>query len=201
MIYNMKSLLTFINESLNEGELLSTIKRMMSNDVYDKLKEWSGEDDPKRFDIQKENEKTIIGDADNVIGTAEYYNHETGKDFDKLGLKEKADYDAKNGDIIILDKDGKASCFIDVKIADKYLGAVSLGSLSKFRDDGYYLLICKKGKFFKVVSHKDIVKAVNDDILKLNPPVNDYKGYDVDWNGEKLTSEYFIKGNDIRRNL
>ena len=25
------------------------------------------------------------------------------------------------------------------------------------------------------------------------------KGYDVNWNGEKLTSEYFINGSDIRK--
>jgi hypothetical protein len=123
----------------------------------------------------------------------------TNKDFDNLSEKEKSDFDAKNGDIIVLDKNDKVKYKIDVKISDKYLGAISLGSLSKFDENGYYLLICKTGKYFKLVSHKDVVSAVKNNDITLNQPTNKYKGYDVDWEGEKLTSEYFIKGNDLRK--
>ncbi len=197
----MKNLKTFILES--QSELLAMIKRMMGSIDYSKLKSYAGEQDPNKFDVQKENELLLISNINEgdfkFVGTSEYYNIETGKNFDNLSIKEKADYDSKNGDIIILDKDNNIKFRIDVKISDKYLGAISLGSLTKFDKDGYYLLICKTGKFFKVISHKDVVDNVKSGKLKLNAPINKYKGYDVKWEGENLTSEYFIKGADLRK--
>lgn len=197
----MKNLKTFILES--QSELLAMIKRMMGSIDYSKLKSYAGEQDPNKFDVQKENELLLISNINEgdfkFVGTSEYYNIETGKNFDNLSIKEKADYDSKNGDIIILDKDNNIKFRIDVKISDKYLGAISLGSLTKFDKDGYYLLICKTGKFFKVISHKDVVDNVKSGKLKLNAPINKYKGYDVNWEGENLTSEYFIKGADLRK--
>lgn len=197
----MKNLKTFILES--QSELLAMIKRMMGSIDYSKLKSHAGEQDPNKFDVQKENELLLISNINEgdfkFVGTSEYYNIETGKNFDNLSIKEKADYDSKNGDIIILDKDNNIKFRIDVKISDKYLGAISLGSLTKFDKDGYYLLICKTGKFFKVISHKDVVDNVKSGKLKLNAPINKYKGYDVKWEGENLTSEYFIKGADLRK--
>lgn len=197
----MKNLKTFILES--QSELLAMIKRMMGSIDYSKLKSYAGEQDPNKFDVQKENELLLISNINEgdfkFVGTSEYYNIETGKNFDNLSIKEKADYDSKNGDIIILDKDNNIKFRIDVKISDKYLGAISLGSLTKFDNDGYYLLICKTGKFFKVISHKDVVDNVKSGKLKLNVPINKYKGYDVKWEGENLTSEYFIKGADLRK--
>lgn len=197
----MKNLKTFILES--QSELLAMIKRMMGSIDYSKLKSYAGEQDPNKFDVQKENELLLISNINEgdfkFVGTSEYYNIETGKNFDNLSIKEKADYDSTNGDIIILDKDNNIKFRIDVKISDKYLGAISLGSLTKFDKDGYYLLICKTGKFFKVISHKDVVDNVKSGKLKLNAPINKYKGYDVKWEGENLTSEYFIKGTDLRK--
>lgn len=197
----MKNLKTFILES--QSELLAMIKRMMGSIDYSKLKSYAGEQDLNKFDVQKENELLLISNINEgdfkFVGTSEYYNIETGKNFDNLSIKEKADYDSKNGDIIILDKDNNIKFRIDVKISDKYLGAISLGSLTKFDNDGYYLLICKTGKFFKVISHKDVVDNVKSGKLKLNAPINKYKGYDVKWEGENLTSEYFIKGADLRK--
>lgn len=197
----MKNLKTFILES--QSELLAMIKRMMGSIDYSKLKSYAGEQDPNKFDVQKENELLLISNINEgdfkFVGTSEYYNIETGKNFDNLSIKEKADYDSKNGDIIILDKDNNIKFRIDVKISDKYLGAISLGSLTKFDNDGYYLLICKTGKFFKVISHKDVVDNVKSGKLKLNAPINKYKGYDVKWEDENLTSEYFIKGADLRK--
>lgn len=197
----MKNLKIFILES--QSELLAMIKRMMGSIDYSKLKSYAGEQDPNKFDVQKENELLLISNINEgdfkIVGTSEYYNIETRKNFDNLSIKEKADYDSKNGDIIILDKDNNIKFRIDVKISDKYLGAISLGSLTKFDKDGYYLLICKTGKFFKVISHKDVVDNVKSGKLKLNAPINKYKGYDVKWEGENLTSEYFIKGADLRK--
>ena len=197
----MKNLKTFILES--QSELLAMIKRMMGSIDYSKLKSYAGEQDLNKFDVQKENELLLISNINEgdfkFVGTSEYYNIETGKNFDNLSIKEKADYDSKNGDIIILDKDNNIKFRIDVKISDKYLGAISLGSLTKFDNDGYYLLICKTGKFFKVISHKDVVDNVKSGKLKLNAPINKYKVNDVKCEGENLTSEYFIKGADLRK--
>ena len=197
----MKSIKQFILE--NQSEILAIIKRIMANFDYSKLKEYKGEQDPNRFDIQKENELALIDGIDEgklrLIGTEEYYDLNGDQKFKNLSNKEKAEFDTKNGDIIIVDENNKAKYFIDVKISDKYLGAISLGSLVNFNEDGYYLLICKTGKFFKVISHKDVLKALEDGKLELNPPTNKYAGYDVEWNGEKLTSEYFIKGTALRK--
>jgi len=196
---NMKDLRTFIYESSNE--LISIIKRMMGSVDYNKLQSWS-EQDPDKFDKQKENELLIAKDFNEgdftIIGTAEYYSKVKDGDFNKLSQKEKSEFDTQNGDLIIM-KNDKPVYFIDVKISDKYLGAVSLGSLVNFNKDGYYLLICKTGKFFKVISHKEVEDAVKNGKLNLNAPVNSYKGYDVKWEGEDMTSEWFIKGNDLRK--
>ena len=195
----MKDLRKYIFES--SSELMSMIKRMMGSVDYGKLQSWS-EQDANKFDKQKENELLIAKDFNEgdftIIGTAEYYSKIKDGDFNKLGQKEKSEFDTQNGDLIIM-KNDKPVYFIDVKISDKYLGAISLGSLVNFNKDGYYLLICKTGKFFKVISHKEVEDAVKNGKLNLNAPVNDYKGYDVKWEGEDKTSEWFIKGNDLRK--
>jgi hypothetical protein len=195
----MKDLRKYIFES--SSELMSMIKRMMGSVDYGKLQSWS-EQDANKFDKQKENELLIAKDFNEgdftIVGTAEYYSKVKDGDFNKLGQKEKSEFDTQNGDLIIM-KDDKPVYFIDVKISDKYLGAISLGSLVNFNKDGYYLLICKTGKFFKVISHKEVEDAVKNGKLNLNAPVNDYKGYDVKWEGEDKTSEWFIKGNDLRK--
>lgn len=197
----MKSIKQFILES--QSEILAIIKRIMANCDYSKLKEYKGEQDPDRFDIQKENELTLISGIDEgklrLIGTEEYFNLNGDQKFKNLSNKEKAEFDTKNGDIIIVDENNKAKYFIDVKISDKFLGAISLGSLANFNEDGYYLLISIKNKKFKIISHKDVLKALEDGKLKLNPPTNKYTGYDVEWKGEKLTSEYFIKGIELAK--
>ena len=88
----MKNLKTFILES--QSEILAIVKRMMGSVDYSKLKAYNGEQDPNKFDVQKENELLLISDIDEgdlkFVGTAEYYNIETGKEFDSLSDKEKA---------------------------------------------------------------------------------------------------------------
>jgi len=195
----MKDLRTFIYESSNE--LISMIKRMMGSVDYNKLQSCS-EQDQDKFDKQKENELLITKDFNEgdftIIGTTEYYSKVKDGDFNKLSIKEKSKFNTQNGDLIIM-KNDKPVYFIDVKISDKYLGTISLGSLVNFNKDGYYLLICKTGKFFKVISHKEVEDAVKNNKLNLNAPVDSYKGYDVKWEGEDMTSEWFIKGNDLRK--
>ena len=80
-----------------------------------------------------------------------------------------------------------------------YVGAVSLGSLANFNENGIYICVCKKQKLIKFVSHKALVKAVKEDQKKyLKPVVKGRKeGYPIDWEGQKLTSEYFVPGKEI----
>ena len=193
----MKTLKTYLFES--SSELMAMIKRMMGSVDYSKLQLWS-EQDPDKFDKQKENELLITKDFNEgdftIIGTAEYYSEVKDGDFNKLSQKEKSEFDAQNGDLIIM-KNDKPVYFIDVKISDKYFGAISLGSLVNFNKDGYYLLINKTAKSFKVISHKDVEAGVKSGKLKLNAPVKSYKGYDVKWEGEDKTSEWFIKGFEL----
>ena len=193
----MKTLKTYLFES--SSELMSMIKRMMDSVDYSKLQSWS-EQDPDKFNKQKENELLIAKDFNEgdftIIGTVEYYSKVKDGDFNKLSQKEKSDFDTRNGDLIIM-KDDKPVYFIDVKISDKYFGAISLGSLVNFNKDGYYLLINKKAKSFKVLSHKDVIDNVKNGKLTLNEPINNYKGYPVKWDGKEKSSEWFIKGFEL----
>lgn len=193
----MKTLKTYLFES--SSELMPMIKRMMGSVDYDKLQSWS-EQDPNKFDKQKANELLIAKDFNEgdftIIGTVEYYSKVKDGDFNKLSQKEKSDFDTLNGDLIIM-KDNKPVYFIDVKISDKYFGAISLGSLVNFNKDGYYLLINKKAKSFKVLSHKDVIDNVKNGKLTLNEPINNYKGYPVKWDGKEKSSEWFIKGFEL----
>ena len=74
----MKNLKTFILES--QSELLAMVKRMMGSVDYSKLKSYSGEQAPNKFDVQKENELLLISNINEgdfkLVGTSEYYNIE-----------------------------------------------------------------------------------------------------------------------------
>ena len=211
----MKSLKAYVSERNNlrlpqyvveafleiNKELKSLVEKMMDGLDYSALKEYD-QYDPEKFDKQKDNELLIAGKLDEdgfkAIGTAEYYEMTVGGKFKDLNRIEKSEYDTKHGDIIIL-KDEVPVYFIDVKISEKYLGAISLGSLVNFDENGYYLLICTKDRYYKLISHKDVVSAVKKGKLTLNEPVNGRVGYPVEWENEDKTSEWFIKGNDLKK--
>lgn len=174
---------------------------------YSALKKFS-EQDPNRFDISKANEAVFIESFKmanteyQALSTQDYYASITDKTkWENLSIKEKADFDTQYGDIIIVNKDNKVICYIDIKISDKYFGTVSLGSLVNFKEDGVYICINKQQKQYRIVSHKDLVQVVKDnpDILKAPVEGKSYKGYSVDWEGEKLTSEYFVQGKEIAK--
>ena len=109
-----------------------------------------------------------------------------------------ATYGRKTRAVVIMDSDGKPLWFIDVKISDKYLGAVSLGSLVNFNENGIYVCINKSTKDYRIFSHRDLVEIVKADRSLLKEPTKTYKGYPVEWEGENLTSEWYVKGNDIK---
>lgn len=109
---------------------------------YSALNPYAEEDDLNRFDIQKENGKLIDQAFDEIniknleaLTTPDFYGLENnGLSFDKLSDKKKAEYGRKNGDIILVNND-EAVYKIDAKISDKFLGAISLGSVVDFDKD------------------------------------------------------------------
>ena len=209
----MKNISEYINEALTEyannipQEVKSFCYRMMQGLEYSKLEEIK-DDDPDRFEKSKNNEEllrdALADDSYDFMTISEYYGT-LGKDvkWENLSSEEQADFDRKNGNIIIV-KNEKPIYFIDVKVgATGDVGSVSLGSLVEFNENGYYLCVSKNsGQKYKVVSHKDLVKAVKENPKLLNPVVNkDYKGFDITWEGEQMTSEYFVKGKDLYSNF
>lgn len=205
----MKTLKNFILESSVNAEVPTNVYKICDELTrhldYSKLKE-TNDQDPDRFDISKENEQLFIDSFTNAnteytaLSTQDYYSLlNKGTKWENLSTKEKADFDTQNGDIIIVDENNKPLYFIDVKISSGRVGAVSLGSLANFNENGYYICIDKTNKLAKFVSHKALVKAVKENQKTyLYQPIKGHKeGYPVKWEGQNLTSEYYIPGKQI----
>lgn len=210
----MKNLKEFIVESTEkfDSQLSNQFRNFCENLVrnvdYRALKE-TDEYDPNRFDISKENEQLFIDsfvEANkefHAISSQEYWAIlNPDKKFENLSAKEKADFDTKYGDIIIMNDDNKPICFVDIKISNNYFGAVSLGSLVNFNEDGCYICINKSKQESVFVSHKALVEKVKENQDKFLHPVikgRKYEGYPIKWEGQDLTSEYFVPGNQIAK--
>ena len=158
----MKNISEYINEALTENannipqEVKSFCYRMMQGLEYSKLEEIK-DDDPDRFEKSKNNEEllrdALADDSYDFMTTSQYYatiNKENK--WENLSSKEQADFDRKNGDLIIL-KNEKPIYFIDIKIGSKndLIGCINLGSLSEFNENGYYLCIAKKSGKYKII--------------------------------------------------
>jgi len=207
----MENLSDFIKESLENYDSGVTSAAYKICDAltryldYSKLKE-TEYDDPKRFDISKSNEQLFIDSFSKAnieytaVSSQDYYGMTNKGDWNDLSAKEKSEFDTKNGDIIILDKDQKPIYFIDIKISDKYFGAVSLGSLVNFNKDGYYICVNKSQNQVRYISHKALVDVVKKNEKLLMAPIRGhYEGYPVKWEGKDLSSEYFIPGKQIAK--
>lgn len=204
----MKSLSKYIVEQLTTAytnnvpsDILSIIKHLINNVDFKKLQSIK-EDDPDRFDKSKQNEQLFIDNFDNddikIFNIEEYYELQNNSSWKNLSDKEKSNFDTKYGDII-LQKNNKY-IYIDLKISDKSLGTVSLGSLVNFDKNGYYICINNSNGKYNIVSHSSLVDAVKEYPELLRPVINkQYKGYPVEWEGQQLTSEYFIAGKDIEK--
>lgn len=206
----MKSLSKYIVEQLTTytnnvpSDILSIIKHLINNVDFKKLQSIKG-DDPDRFNKSKQNEQLFIDNFDNddikIFNTEEYYalqNNSNNSSWENLSDKEKSNFDTKYGDIIL--QMNNKYIYIDLKISDKYLGAVSLGSLVNFDKNGYYICINSSNGKYNIVSHSSLVDAVKEYPELLRPVINkQYKGYPVEWEGQQLTSEYFIAGKDIEK--
>lgn len=204
----MKSLSKYIVEQLITAyinnvpsDILSIIKHLINNVDFKKLQSIK-EDDPDRFDKSKQNEQLFIDNFDKddikIFNTEEYYALLNNSSWENLSDKEKSNFDTKYGDIIL--QVNNKYIYIDLKISDKSLGAVSLGSLVNFDKNGYYICINNSNDKYNIVSHSSLVDAVKESPELLQPVIDkQYKGYPVEWEGQQLTSEYFIAGKDIEK--
>jgi len=208
----MKSIKEFIvesQESFNHGlsnQFYKFCEELIRHLDYSQLKDINDED-PNKFDILRENEQLFIDSFSKAntdfkaISSQEYYESTTNKKWENLSIKEKENFDTQNGDIIILDENDKPICFVDIKISNKNFGAVSLGSLVNFNEDGCYICVNRSQKQCRFVSHKALVEKVKENQKKFLYPVirGKKEGYDVEWEGQKLKSEYFVPGKEIAK--
>lgn len=201
----MKNLSTYIKESVNPASVEAVFKAVLSPNVVKGFESYKGEDDPERFEAQDRNAQTICSLINNsrkdvkALTVKEYYMKTTGKDPDNLSKSKWSEFDAQNGDIICLDNKERVLCKIDLKISERYLGAVSLGSIINFDKDGLYLCCNLSNGKCKIVSHSDVENLAFRGMLTAPDPHKNYKGKSVVFNGQELTDEYFIKGIDIEK--
>ncbi len=211
----MKSITIYINEKLiinktsinnqisNNGvdnHINSLIKDALSNLNFKEFKSFSL-DDPNRFNISKENEKLFIDAFEDgklkAISSMDYYDASHRDKFKNLSPIEKAKIDRTLGDVVLIDDNGEAKYYIDLKISDSHIGAISMGSLSSFNNNGIYICINKANGSYIIVSHKVIAELIKNGNIKINSVIKSYKGNEVEFNGQKYNSEDFIKGDDI----
>ena len=118
-----------------------------------------------------------------------------------LSTEEYANIDAKYGDIIFIDKNNLPLCKFDLKVSSEnsnYTGSISLGSLVKFDTNGWYICCCIKTGKYKIISHKTAIEyAKYPGNLRQPSEKHKYKGYDVQFNGKNLTSEWWISSNEL----
>ena len=165
----------------NTKDLL-LLNTLVNNFDYSKLRRYNLKDQlsHKRFTDQDYNARLLVDNFNKIVffnkiysnknigdyvafTVEEYYNMDfkgNGPEFLHLQYSNRADFDARNGDIIIIDNDTNKEYHVDLKTSYGYLGCISLGSLMKFNKDGYYLLIDIKNANSKFVSHKAVVDAL-----------------------------------------
>lgn len=201
----MKNLNSYVKESINTSPFEAIIKSVLSPHIIKNFEPYKGEDDPDRFEAQDRNAQLIcslINDSQKdvkALTVKEYYKAITGRNPDLLSRSRWSEFDAQHGDIIFVDDNYNALCKIDLKVSERYLGAVSLGSIISFDKNGLYLCCKLSNGQYKIVSHHDVENMAL--IGLLTPPSTNrkYKGKSVVFNGQELTDEYFIKGIDIEK--
>lgn len=207
----MKTLVQYICESNNiysvniDNTVKSICDDLMSGIDYSKFKEVK-DNTPEQFD--KYNEILLIDNFKNTslkaVTTAEYYNLlNNDVKWENLSNTERGKFDKENGDIIILDENNKPVYFIDVKVStsSNFVGAISVGSLSSFNENGIYLCISQQSKKYLVVTHKDVMSLIKNDpkIISDKSERNNRNGSIINFMGEKRNTEDYIKGKDLER--
>lgn len=180
----------------------------ISANVIKNLITYGGQGDFYKFDAQTKNADTIISlmhtDKYKVMSCRDFYDATHEYKYRELSKVAQSIFDKKNGDIIVTDMDNNPIYCIDLKISNKYMGAVNAGSLFDFRGiakrQHIYLCANISTGDKRIFSHDALYDAVVDGVTSLHEPTNTYKGYPV--HDKKLgstLSEYFVKGLDIAK--
>ena len=111
-------------------------------------------------------------------------------------FRSRTDCDLHKGDIIIFDKDGNEYCF-DLKVSEKYLGAISMNSVINFDKDGYYVLVNVSSGKVKIIEHQKVVNNIINGTLELHTQTNRKRSVPVKLDGKKYMSEDFVSGKDL----
>lgn len=207
----MKTLVQYICESNNiysngiDNTIKSICDDLMSGVDYSKFKQVN-DNTPEQFD--KHNEMILIDNFKNTsykaVTTSEYYTLlNNDLKWENLSASEQGKFDKENSDIIILDENNKPVYFIDVKVStnSNFVGAISVGSLSSFNENGIYLCISKQNKKYLVVTHKDLMTLIknNPEIISNKSERNNRNGVIINFMGEKRNTEDYISGKDLEK--
>ena len=182
---NIDKKLEEIVKSVLTPSLISTFKL---TSVYDK----------NRFDVQDENAKMICDAYTGeytLMTVKDYCLKVLGKDPASMSNAEWAEFDAHNGDIIVLDSDNNVLWNIDLKVSDKFFGSIAAASLTRF--SGTYLCVCLNKGTYKLVSHEALEELAKEPGI-LTPPLGN-PGKHMNWNGRDISTTWFIKGVHIER--
>lgn len=208
----MKDLINFINERMDNYFSLNGIKfKIIPRTLMGKKGE--------NVQIFKETEAEVLNTIKDVLN--DNFNAMTSEDFAKLnGETYNAEYDLRNGDIIITDKNNNLVEAIDIKVASKnsdsnLLGPVCMRSLMTFGKDSKnhsYLVLNKDGseyywidanKLYKEFMKSPSVMASDHRNKKSNveAKVSFHKNYTGDTSDTTVYEEDFIPSIWIRKNI
>ena len=190
----MKNLKEYILESKQIKNVSDSVEKAVKN-VASQIK--SGDS----FKTQDDNAELIVVELgkilpedDNwtVLTLSEYY------DINATKWKSKTDCDLHCGDIIVIDKDGNEYYF-DLKVGEKHLGAISMGSLMNFNRDGYYILLNAMTKKVKMIAHGIVMQELTANKDLITTATSGKRSYPVKFGDEKYSSEDFIRGIDLEK--
>lgn len=208
----MKNLTKFINERMDNSFSLNGMKfKIIPRSLMGK----NGENIP----IFKETEAEVLNTIKDALN--DNFKAMTSEDFAKLnGKKYTPEYDLKNGDIIITDKNNNLVEAIDIKAASKnsdsnLLGPVCMRSLMNFGKDSKnhsYLVLNKDGseyywidanKLYTEFMKSPSVMASDHRNKKSNieAKVSFHKNYAGDTSDTTVYEEDFIPSVWIRKNI
>lgn len=212
---NIKLITEYVNKPLHnsENEVPINIKELIEKTLKQiDFNEFLSikTDDNDKFKKTRINENLFIKNFKDenfkAISVEEYYQSITNKDFNKLSKNRQADFDSKNGDIILININNEnEKYFIDLKISDTHIGSISLESLIKFKDEGIYICLNKSNQDYRIFTHKALYNAVLKSKSKNNKfnliiprsiKNSEEKRY-VWFNNTQHDKEDYIKGNDI----
>lgn len=201
----MKDLRSYILESASETDVINAVESIVKK-LAKQLKPGQS------FDVQDKNAEVIVGVINDAIKDGSFIkideneNKVSALTIDDYYKLHKSDYssltncDLKEGDIVIvIEGKHEAEYHFDLKVGEKYLGAVSMGSLVGFNKKGYYILVNASTGEVKIITHSTVEQAVKENPKLIRPQNNNEKPYDVNFDGVTYKSEDFVGGISLEK--